>query len=339
MDGSWRAARGALQRPCARRRGARRVLRHRRPRDRAARRRLDRAAASSAWTSRRRCSTPPRASSRRSSGCAATRWRCRSPTASSPPPRSASACATCPTTLRGFAELAPRRRPGGRVVCLELTDPPAWAAPFARLWTDRAVPLLGRLVARETDAYRYLPASVHRFPPADELAAIMGRAGPAPRALPAALGRRGGRACWYGPGMTAGAVAEVLEVPGLAAYVDAVEVALEEAVGWAGGSAVAGRRAPRRCGPAASGCGRCSCTCRRPSAGRERPGLVAAGCAVELVHMATLVHDDQLDAAPLRRGRPTVWAAHGERGRARDRRLPVRARVRRARRDRRHGRR
>jgi demethylmenaquinone methyltransferase/2-methoxy-6-polyprenyl-1,4-benzoquinol methylase len=79
--------------------------------------------------------------------------------------------------LRGFAELRRVVRPGGRVVCLELTDPPAWAAPFARLWTDRAVPLLGRVVARETDAYRYLPASVHRFPPADELAAIMHRAG------------------------------------------------------------------------------------------------------------------------------------------------------------------
>jgi demethylmenaquinone methyltransferase/2-methoxy-6-polyprenyl-1,4-benzoquinol methylase len=63
------------------------------------------------------------------------------------------------------------------VVCLELTPPPAWAAPFARLWTDRAVPLLGRLIAREADAYRYLPASVHRFPPAEELAAIMSRAG------------------------------------------------------------------------------------------------------------------------------------------------------------------
>jgi demethylmenaquinone methyltransferase/2-methoxy-6-polyprenyl-1,4-benzoquinol methylase len=79
--------------------------------------------------------------------------------------------------LRGFAELARVVRPGGRVVCLELTDPPAWAAPFARLWTERAVPLLGRLVARETDAYRYLPASVRRFPPADELAAVMSRAG------------------------------------------------------------------------------------------------------------------------------------------------------------------
>lgn len=79
--------------------------------------------------------------------------------------------------LRGFSELGRVVRPGGRVVCLELTEPPAWAAPFARLWTDRAVPLLGRLIARETDAYRYLPASVHRFPAADELAAVMGRAG------------------------------------------------------------------------------------------------------------------------------------------------------------------
>ena len=79
--------------------------------------------------------------------------------------------------LRGFAELGRVVRPGGRVVCLELTPPPAWAAPFARLWTDRAVPLLGRLIAREADAYRYLPASVHRFPPAEELAAVMSRAG------------------------------------------------------------------------------------------------------------------------------------------------------------------
>ena len=39
--------------------------------------------------------------------------------------------------------------------------------------------------------------------------------------------------------------------------------------------------------------------------------LVRAGAAVELLHMATLVHDDVLDASPLRRGRPTVFAAGG----------------------------
>lgn len=42
---------------------------------------------------------------------------------------------------------------------------------------------------------------------------------------------------------------------------------------------------------------------------------VRAAAAIELVHMATLVHDDVLDDAPLRRGRPTV-SATGGRGRA-----------------------
>jgi octaprenyl-diphosphate synthase len=40
---------------------------------------------------------------------------------------------------------------------------------------------------------------------------------------------------------------------------------------------------------------------------------VRAATAIELVHMATLVHDDILDAAPLRRGHPTVVAASGHR--------------------------
>jgi geranylgeranyl pyrophosphate synthase len=42
-------------------------------------------------------------------------------------------------------------------------------------------------------------------------------------------------------------------------------------------------------------------------------GLVRAAVAVELVHAASLVHDDVLDAAALRRGRPTVVAAAGRR--------------------------
>ncbi len=45
--------------------------------------------------------------------------------------------------------------------------------------------------------------------------------------------------------------------------------------------------------------------------GEER--LVRAAVAVELVHSATLVHDDLIDGAELRRGHPTVAAAAGRR--------------------------
>ncbi len=78
---------------------------------------------------------------------------------------------------RGFAEMARVVRPGGRVVCLEMSTPGPVIRPFSRLWTDHGVPLMGRLVARDAGAYRYLPDSVRRFPPADQLAVIMREAG------------------------------------------------------------------------------------------------------------------------------------------------------------------
>jgi geranylgeranyl pyrophosphate synthase len=38
---------------------------------------------------------------------------------------------------------------------------------------------------------------------------------------------------------------------------------------------------------------------------------IAAGVAVELVHLATLVHDDLVDGARLRRGLPAAWSVYG----------------------------
>jgi geranylgeranyl pyrophosphate synthase len=48
-----------------------------------------------------------------------------------------------------------------------------------------------------------------------------------------------------------------------------------------------------------------------PQSEAQRDGLVRAGAAIELIHSATLVHDDVLDQADLRRGKPTVVATAG----------------------------
>ena len=42
-----------------------------------------------------------------------------------------------------------------------------------------------------------------------------------------------------------------------------------------------------------------------------RPNLVKAAAIVEFVHVATLVHDDVLDDATIRRGRRSLYASHG----------------------------
>jgi len=69
-------------------------------------------------------------------------------------------------------------RPGGRFFCLEFSK--VALPPLAKLY-DRysftMLPLLGRLVAHNRDAYQYLAESIRRFPDQDDLAARMTRAG------------------------------------------------------------------------------------------------------------------------------------------------------------------
>jgi len=81
-----------------------------------------------------------------------------------------------PDLTPALAELGRVLTPGGRLGILEITTPTGALAPFYRLWFDRIVPLLGK-VLKGGSAYTYLPASVRRFPPPAELAALLERAG------------------------------------------------------------------------------------------------------------------------------------------------------------------
>jgi len=101
-------------------------------------------------------------------------------------------------------------------------------------------------------------------------------------------------------------LAAVDATPGLAAYMAELETRLERAVGRRPGFAaeVAGEALT------AGGKRLRPLLCFLSSASTTEPPF-AAGVAVELVHMATLVHDDLVDGARMRRGVPAAWAVFG----------------------------
>jgi len=102
------------------------------------------------------------------------------------------------------------------------------------------------------------------------------------------------------------ALAEIREAPGLDAYLADLEQRLEEAVGAYRGvvSDVGGQAL------AAGGKRLRPLLVYLSTPPAEKPPVVA-GVAVELVHMATLMHDDLIDGARVRRGRASAWSAYG----------------------------
>jgi len=105
---------------------------------------------------------------------------------------------------------------------------------------------------------------------------------------------------------TVGSLDLVNGTPGLADYLEAVEERLATTIeSHPGLTAAVGADA------LAAGGKRLRPALAYLSAPEDVSPSIAAGVAVELVHQATLVHDDLIDGARVRRGRAAVWTAHG----------------------------
>ena len=65
-------------------------------------------------------------------------------------------------------------KPGGRVVILDATQPGSSIfTPLVRVYLHRFIPLMGRAIIGQAEAYAYLPDSMEKFVRAEDLAARM----------------------------------------------------------------------------------------------------------------------------------------------------------------------
>ena len=78
----------------------------------------------------------------------------------------------------GLAEMVRVLRPGGRLVCLDMTQPPS--GPFGaayRVYFNHLLPPLAGAISGDRCAYRYLSQSLEGFPDADRMADLLREAG------------------------------------------------------------------------------------------------------------------------------------------------------------------
>ena len=79
---------------------------------------------------------------------------------------------------QGFCEMLRVVRPGGRVVCLEISHPPGKIfGSLFHFYFYRLAPLFGTIIGKAFEEYNYLPHSLTTFPDARGLKATMEEAG------------------------------------------------------------------------------------------------------------------------------------------------------------------
>jgi demethylmenaquinone methyltransferase/2-methoxy-6-polyprenyl-1,4-benzoquinol methylase len=77
----------------------------------------------------------------------------------------------------GLREFHRVLKPGGQLGILEFSEPGGMIGKVYAVYFRRVLPMIGRMICGKEGPYRYLPASVNKFPPPPELLAMMQRAG------------------------------------------------------------------------------------------------------------------------------------------------------------------
>ena len=80
--------------------------------------------------------------------------------------------------LKGLSEMQRVLRPGGLVVVLEFSRPVSF--PMKQLYSfyfNNILPFFGKLFSKDKSAYRYLPASVMKFPDNEDFISLLREAG------------------------------------------------------------------------------------------------------------------------------------------------------------------
>jgi demethylmenaquinone methyltransferase/2-methoxy-6-polyprenyl-1,4-benzoquinol methylase len=77
----------------------------------------------------------------------------------------------------GLREIVRVLRPGGECGILDFGEPKGAMGALYRIYFKQVLPRLGTLISGVRGPYAYLPASVERFPDAEEMLARMRRAG------------------------------------------------------------------------------------------------------------------------------------------------------------------
>jgi len=79
---------------------------------------------------------------------------------------------------KAFREMTRVVKPGGKVVCLEFSHPESeLIGTLYDIYSFNIIPSIGEMVTGNRDAYVYLPESIRKFPPQEELKKIMEDAG------------------------------------------------------------------------------------------------------------------------------------------------------------------